>query len=190
MSFIIGITGGIGSGKSVVSSLFRLLGVPVYDCDKEAKRIMHQEDVKLALNNSLGVNVYNENGLNRKLLASLLFKDSSVAAKVNAIVHPAVTKDLVKWANKHDGVVAFESAILFECGLNSISDKTLMVYAPKELRISRVISRDNSSKSLVLDRMNNQMDDEEKKKLADIIILNDDKKSVIQQVNSLLLSLS
>ena len=153
----IGITGGIGSGKSYVSRLLtEHYGIPVYNTDSEAKRLMlSDEGIRRRLTALLGKEVYKSDGtLNKPLLANYLFADSCHAGQINAIVHPQVKADFLKWADLQTGceIVALESAILFESGFDNIVDKVVMVYAPVELRIRRVMLRDGTTERKIRQR--------------------------------------
>ncbi|MDN0078224.1 dephospho-CoA kinase [Bacteroides gallinaceum] len=174
----IGITGGIGSGKSYVSRLLtEHYGIPVYNTDSEAKRLMlSDEGIRRRLTALLGKEVYKSDGtLNKPLLANYLFADSCHAGQINAIVHPQVKADFLKWADRQTGceVVALESAILFESGFDNIVDKVVMVYAPVELRIRRVMLRDSTTEEKIRQRIVAQMDDKAKQDRSDFIIFND-----------------
>ena len=178
MGIRIGITGGIGSGKSVVSRLLRLLGIPVYISDEEAKRLMAtDEGIRAEL---------------VALLASYLFAGPDHARRVNAIVHPRVRDDFRAWAKAHEGagLVAMESAILYEAGFRDEVDRVVMVYAPEETRIERATRRDAASRAGVEKRIRSQMGDEEKRRLADYVLVNDGKRPLIPQVLALISSLS
>lgn len=193
MGIRIGITGGIGSGKSVVSRLLRLLGIPVYISDEEAKRLMAtDEGIRAELVALLGGEVYREGTLNKALLASYLFADPDHARRVNAIVHPRVRDDFRAWAKAHEGagLVAMESAILYEAGFRDEVDRVVMVYAPEETRIERATKRDAASRAGVEKRIRSQMGDEEKRRLADYVLINDGKRPLIPQVLALISSLS
>ena len=193
MAIKIGITGGRGSGKSVVSHLLSLMGIPVYISDVEAKRLMlTDEGIRTGLIALLGEDVYREGKLNRALLASYLFADAGHAQQVNAIVHPRVRDDFRAWAKQHASVewVGMESAILYEAGFRSEVDKVVMVYAPIEVRMERAVKRDTASREQVAERMRSQMDDEEKSRLADYVLVNDGKRPLIPQVLELISSLS
>lgn len=186
---IIGLTGGIGSGKSVVSQLFEVLGIPVYYTDTEAKRIMVTSDrVKEKLIQKFGHELYNNNRLDRAMLAQLIFNDTQMLTYVNSVVHPEVRKDFISWTHRynHKPYTAVESAILFESGLNQHVDISITVVAPLEVRVERVRKRDGISKEAVLSRIKNQMKQEEKIKLSDQILINDDTKALIPQVESLI----
>ena len=181
----IGITGGIGSGKSFVSDIFRVWGVPVYNADKEAKRLMnHDRDLKTALKALLGQEAYYKNGrLNRKWVASKIFSDKTLLKKMNAVVHPAVRNDFEHWAELQQApYVLEESAIIFEAGLEKFFDAVILVMADKNTRIQRVMKRDKMTKEEVKARMAHQSSDKVKKARADFIILNDGTKALLKQV--------
>ncbi|MFR9166241.1 MAG: dephospho-CoA kinase [Dysgonomonas sp.] len=180
----IGITGGIGSGKSVVSQLFTVLGIPVYVADTESKKLTATSPViRIKLIELFGDSLYKDDVLDKKLLASYIFNDPYKLKAVNAIIHPEVEKHFLNWLYLHRSceIVAHEAAILFESGLNALMDKVIMIYAPIEKRINRVMERDNISPDKVMERINNQMPDEDKAALSDYIIYNDDKRSLIEQ---------
>jgi dephospho-CoA kinase len=192
MAIKIGLTGGIGSGKSVVSHLLKTMGIPVYIADDESKRITSTDSlIKQQLINLLGQGVYINGVLNKNLLAAYIFSDAEHAKIVNEIIHPRVKEDFVKWVDKNSKypVVAIESAILIEAGFTDEVDIVAMVYAPMDLRLQRLALRDSSSsKEQILKRIQSQMDDEKKKALADIIIVNDEQIPVIPQVIELVKS--
>lgn len=170
----LGITGGIGSGKSYISSILReQLNVPVYDCDSEAKRLIGEDkNIQQRLTGLVGAHVYKEGKLQKSALADYLFSDPLHAQKVNAIVHPAVKEDFQKWTkHQHAEVIAIESAILYESGLDTTVDKVIFVDAPKELRIQRVMQRDGSSRQQVEARIKMQRAEEQRQK-ADYIVEN------------------
>ncbi len=186
----IGITGGIGSGKSYVSRLLtEHYGIPVYNTDSEAKRLMlSDEGIRRRLTALLGKEVYKSDGtLNKPLLANYLFADSCHAGQINAIVHPQVKVDFLKWADRQTGceVVALESAILFESGFDNIVDKVVMVYAPVELRIRRVMLRDSTTEEKIRQRIVAQMDDKAKQDRSDFIIFNDGSRPLNLQLDDL-----
>lgn len=192
MAIKIGITGGIGSGKSVVSRLLEVMGVPVYISDVETKKLMLTDgEIRRKLVDLLGDEVYAGGVLNKPMLASYLFASEQYAREVNAIVHPQVKKDFRRWVQKHEKfpLVGIESAILIEAGFTAEVDKVLMVYAPREVRIARAIERDSSSRKLIEQRIRSQMDDEVKRRQADFVIVNDGEKALIPQVRELLASL-
>lgn len=185
----LGITGGIGSGKSTVSEIFTLCGVPVYIADVESKKLVATSPlIKDKLITLLGEDLYKGNILDKALLASHIFNNKEKLDKVNAIIHPQVKKDYERWLdkNKYCKIVAQEAAILFESGFNKLMDKVVMVYTPLELRIQRTMTRDNTSYEKVLERIQNQMPDEEKAKLSDFVIVNDGTSSLIEQVQNVI----
>ena len=186
----IGITGGIGSGKSYVSRLLtEHYGIPVYNTDSEAKCLMlSDEGIRRRLTALLGKEVYKSDGtLNKPLLANYLFADSCHAGQINAIVHPQVKADFLKWADLQTGceIVALESAILFESGFDNIVDKVVMVYAPVELRIRRVMLRDSTTEEKIRQRIVAQMDDKAKQDRSDFIIFNDGSRPLNLQLDDL-----
>ena len=185
----IGITGGIGSGKSVVSHLLRLMGVPVYDCDSEAKRLMHESPtVRKALIEEIGEKVYDANGnLNRTYMAAYMFGNPEHVARVNAIVHPAVRADFKEWSqhSKHS-VVAVESAILYEAHMENDVDSVWLVHAPEALRLQRATQRDKADEEAIKRRMQSQMSEQELLQRADRIVYNDGSRALIGQLWQLL----
>ena len=188
MSLKIGITGGIGVGKSVVTKIFKVLGIPTYDADKEAKDIMVKNDaVRQSLVDTFGQEVYFEDGsLNREWLGKRVFADAEELKKLNAIVHPAVIKGGEDWAAAQTSIYSVkEAALLFESGSYKALDFTILVVSPLELRIERVMQRDKVDREEVLRRINKQMPEEEKEKLSDCIVYNDDEHSLIEQVMEL-----
>lgn len=192
MAIKIGITGGIGSGKSIVSRLLTLTGIPVYQTDTEAKRLMLSDTgIREGLTALAGNEVYNEKGLNKAFLASYIFGHPEHLKQVNAIVHPRVRDDFRLWAGKaRQKIVAMESAILLEAGFTNEVDKIVMVYAPSEVRIARAIRRDSATRKEVERRIQSQMNDEKKRGAADFVIVNDGETPLIPQVLSLISSLS
>lgn len=181
----VAIVGGIGSGKSVVSRLFRLMGVPVYDCDTEAKLLMNADhSIRQALKTAIGEQVYGADGcLDRVFLASYMFGHPERVALVNGIVHPAVRAHFSAWAEgKEDKLVAVETAILFESGMEADVDGILIVHAPEELRLRRAMLRDGSDEQAIRRRMSNQMSADELLARAHYRICNDGTVSLIDQV--------
>lgn len=183
----IGITGGIGSGKSVVCRLFSMLGAAVYDSDSRARGLMEADAVLSAsIRRSFGEESYNNGHLNRSYLAGRVFGDGQALALLNSLVHPAVTDDFLKWAAVQQGsYVIAESAILYESGMNACMDATVTVSAPEELRIERVMLRDGSSRREAESRIRNQMSDALREELARYVIYNDGRLLVWPQVLSL-----
>ena len=188
----IGITGGIGSGKSVVASLFQLLGVPVYIADEESKRLTNQSmTIRRQLIAHYGEAIYTAEGLNKPLLAAKIFQDPAQRRIVNGIIHPEVKHHFEAWAAQQETpLCAIESAILFESGFDQVVDTHLMVYAPKALRIERATTRDAASREAIQQRIESQMADEEKRKLADHLIYNDNQQPLIPQVTALIAHLT
>ena len=187
----LGITGGIGSGKSYFSSSLRLRGLPVYDSDSEAKKLMlEDENIVSSLKELLGDQVYISGNLNKQLLASYVFSSPENALKVNSIVHPRVKKAFLEWADEcfsmGHNIVAIESAILFEAGFNDIVDKVVMIHAPLDIRISRVMARDNTSKDKVMERIKLQMPDDQKMLKSDFVIENDGLVPLDDQIDKLI----
>jgi dephospho-CoA kinase len=180
----IGVTGGIGSGKSTVCRFFEVLGVPVYDSDSRAKQLIHSNADLIRLYKSLfGEDIYVNGYLNRSKVAVLLFRDPSLLKHVEAVVHPLVRADFEKWANKQDcGLVINEAAVLFEGGSYKFMDKIITVVAPVDLRIQRVKRRDNASDEAIRSRMNNQWSDEQKIVRSDFTVFADDRQLIIPQI--------
>lgn len=180
----IGITGGIGSGKTTVSHLFQELGAPVYIADDEAKRLMHQSPVKEEITALFGADAYDTNGwLNRKYIAAIVFKNKEKLNRLNAVVHPAVEKDFEDWvARQQAPYVIYEAAILYETGRYKQFDYTVLITAPVAVRIERLMKRDGASAREIKDRMKNQWPDEDKQKLADWVIHNEDLSVTIKEV--------
>lgn len=185
----IGITGGIGSGKSYVCNILKQRGIPVYNCDDEAKRLMTESPViRKKLCELLGTHIYINNVLNKPAIASFLFASKENGEKINAIVHPVVKDDFTYWAEQHSysPIVVQECAILFESGFDSTVDKTIEVYAPKDIRIMRAMKRDNALQEQIEARMAQQMPEEEKKLHADFCIVNDGVQDVTKQIDAIL----
>jgi dephospho-CoA kinase len=187
----LGITGGIGSGKSVVSRILRLMDVPVYDCDSQSKYLTeHNNVIRSQLIDLLGNNVYFSNGkLNKSFLASYVFSDSRHTAQINQIIHPIVKVDFENWAinqNPDILIIGMESAILFEAKLEKTIDKILFVQAPFNLRIQRTMERDDLSFEQVKMRIRAQMDDDEKMKRSHFVAINDDEHSLLSQIQNIL----
>lgn len=170
------ITGGIGSGKSYVSSLLEERGIPIYNADLESKRLTVQDGgIRKELVALLGEDIYQGATLNKPLLASCLFANSDNAVKVNSIIHPRVKDDFRRWVESQKDVplVGLESAILYESGFDDVVDQVVMVYAPEAVRLQRAMKRDNATEEQVRARMSAQMDDEEKRSKADFVLMND-----------------
>jgi dephospho-CoA kinase len=180
----IGLTGGIGSGKSIVAQIFSTLGVPVLDADALAKKIMHENDeVKSEIIHAFGVESYNEQGLNRSFIANIVFKDPFQLQLLNSIVHPATIEASKIWASQQNAPYTIkEAALFFESGSAEGMDIIIGVYAPDSLRIQRVMQRDQISRSEVINRMNHQISQTIKMKLCDKVIINDEQSLLIPQV--------
>jgi len=171
---IIGLTGGIGSGKTTVANFFKTLGVPIYIADTEAKAIMNRSKIiKRKLIKLFGEQAYIDDKLNKPFVASQIFSNQDLLQQMNAIVHPKVAKHFANWVKKQStAYVISEAAILFENGSYKKYDYIITVVAPKEVRLKRVLKRDNSSKEKVEAIMNNQWSDNQKIELSDFVINN------------------
>ena len=180
----IGVTGGIGSGKTSVCNVFSLLGIPVFSADAEAKEIMEIDSgIILKLNTIAGKDLYTEGTLDRTELAKLIFNNGTMLEKVNSIVHPAVFSRFCEWTKKQEAhYIIMETAILFESGGAKIVDKVITVTAPVEERIARVVNRSNITKEEVIERMRNQMSDSDMVKQSDYVIDNSENKMIIPAV--------
>jgi dephospho-CoA kinase len=183
----IGITGGIGSGKSLVSNIFHCLGIPVYDADSRAKNIMTTDGILISqIKKEFGALSYDANGaLNRSLISGAVFNDPERLDVLNKLVHPRVGEDYRNWVNTHSSLpyLLKEAALLFESNSFNDLDKIIVVNAPENLRIKRVLQRDpQRTEQQVRDIIRNQMPEKEKLKKADFIIMNDEHRMVIPQV--------
>lgn len=180
----VGITGGIGSGKSTVAKIFEVLGIPVFYADDAAKELMNKDEkLKQQLITEFGNDLYLNGELNRPYLSSLVFADSKKLALLNAIVHPATIANADKWMHQQTAPYAIkEAALIFESDAHKQLDKVIGVYAPTSLRLQRVRQRDNISEEAIMARMNKQMDEEAKMKLCDYIITNNELELIIPQV--------
>jgi dephospho-CoA kinase len=174
MTKIIGLTGGIGSGKTTVANYFKSYGIPVYIADDEARKIMQSADILEAIKNLFGADVFENETLNREKLAKIVFNNPESLEKLNGIVHPAVKKHFEQWLlqNLEAPYVIYEAAILFESGRYKDCDIIITVTAPIESRIQRVIKRDNTTRELVLKRINAQWTDEKRISKSDFVIEN------------------
>jgi dephospho-CoA kinase len=185
---IVGITGGIGSGKSVVSKLLEMNGIPVYNTDIAAGKIhMISQTVRDTLSARFGPELYEPYGvLNRSMLASLIFSRPEHRNFVNSVIHPAVEEDFLEWKTEQEGrkLVGIESAILFESGLKRWIDLSINVSAPQEIRIRRTQKRDKLDREAVLSRIRSQMPDEERSARADYTFINDDRQALLPQVEN------
>lgn len=180
----LGVTGGIGSGKTSVCRVFNVLGIPVFSADQEAREIMENEEgIIRRINTITGKNLYINGSLNRKELATLIFNDNFLLEKVNSLVHPFVLDRFKKWEREQTSpYVIMEAAILFESGASKLVDKIATIIAPKEERLERVVQRSRLSREEVLERMRNQMDDDALIKLSDYVIHNSENDMIIPAI--------
>jgi dephospho-CoA kinase len=182
----IGITGGIGSGKTTVCKVFRVLGIPVFQADMVAGKLQNEDpQIKKSLADLFGADIYADDGLlNRKKLAGIIFNDRKLLEKINNIIHPAVHQEFNKWKAQYENFpyVLYEAAIIFETGSFRNFDRTILVVTAENERIQRVIKRDHTTAEAIIQRMQNQFSDAEKMKMADFIIENNDNQLVIPQI--------
>jgi dephospho-CoA kinase len=182
----VGITGGIGSGKSTVCKIFAILGIPIYNADDSAKNLMTEDpDLVQKIKDLLGTEAYLSDGqLNRAYVADIVFKNQNKLDSLNALVHPAVAQDGLQWHQRQKDVpyTLKEAALLFEAGSYRQLDRLICVVAPEDLRIQRVMQRDQVERAAVLARMQKQWPQAKKAKRSDFIIYNDGSQSLIQQV--------
>jgi dephospho-CoA kinase len=186
---IICITGGIGSGKSTVAKIIQTLGYPVYYSDEKAKQMYFLTDVKNQIIQLLGKDAYlNDKQINKNYIASKIFSDESLLKKINHIIHSAVKKDFQMFLNEHKekNIVFKESALIFEAGLQNNCDKIILVTAPKDIRIKRVMKRDGLSEKEILQRMDKQWNDDEKIKHCDYVIVNVEEEPLLPKVLNVL----
>ncbi len=181
----VGVTGGIGSGKSLVCKIFRCLNVPVFSADDEAKVLLETDpEIRLILTGFFGEELYLSGKLNKQMLAGYVFSDRKNMDKVNKAVHPAVFERFTEWltCQTKAAYVIMEAAILFETGADRFLDKVINITAPEEIRIERVCKRDGVSKEKVIERMNNQLTEKERKEKADINLVNDGKMMLLPRI--------
>ncbi|HJT73366.1 MAG TPA: dephospho-CoA kinase [Chitinophaga sp.] len=183
----VGITGGIGSGKSTVARIFELLGIPVYYADTKAKEIMQTDPLLISqIKQHFGEHIYNGQVLDRAALGKIVFNDAGKLELLNSLVHPATIRNSDEWANNQSApYILKEAALLFESSSFHHLDKIIGVSAPQPLRINRVMKRDNVTRNDVLARMHKQIDESIKMKLCDFIVYNDEQQMVIPQVLAL-----
>ena len=183
----VGLTGGIGSGKSTVAKIFEVLGIPVYYADEATKRIMNTDKkLKADLIRYFGEKTYRDGRLDRIYLASVVFADKQKLDLLNSLTHPATIRDANMWILQQTSpYIIKEAALLFESGANKYLDYTIGVYAPQELRLERVMQRDHVTREEVLQRLNRQMDEDEKMKLCDTVLINDEQQLLVPQVMKL-----
>ncbi|MCX2575434.1 dephospho-CoA kinase [Pedobacter sandarakinus] len=183
----VGITGGIGSGKTTVCKVFQVLGIPVFYADTEAKLIMVRDDLLIdGIKSAFGKDSYLSDGrLNNKHIAKIVFNNEDELAKLNALVHPAVFRAYTTWEQQVDSKVPYtlkEAALLFESGSYKLCDTSILVKSPLALKLDRVMNRDGISAQDVAARMDKQLSDDEKEKMADHLLLNDEAHAIIDQV--------
>ena len=188
MPIKVGVTGGIGSGKSLVCRIFNTLGIPVFDADSEAKQLMATDaGLIAAIRTEFGDQAYNADGsVNRAYLASQVFNDPQRLELLNSLVHPVAIRAGEEWAERQDAPYTVkEAALLFESGSYRLNDYTVLVTAPVAVRIERVVQRDGTTAEQVRARMERQWPDEEKIRLADFVIVNDNRQPLLPQVLNL-----
>lgn len=189
---IIGITGGIGGGKTTFSNVLREAGYQVYDSDLEAKRLQNEnQNIRKQISVLFGASAYNNNGLNRQLVANIVFKNPEMLVQLNAIVHPAVEHDFLEWMKKYPNEKYYfiESAVLFESHFDSLVDKIIIVTASEDVRIERAMKRDSLSREQVIQRIKNQMPEEQKKMLSDYVLNTDQNKDLKFYIDDIFKSL-
>ncbi len=181
----VGLTGGMGSGKTMISSIFEILGIPVFQADLAARRLLEEdEEIRTSLISWYGEGVYQDGKPDRSMIASIIFRQPAQLAKVNGIIHPKVYEEYQAWLNKLAPVPfsIHEAAILFESGFNRYLDKTILVTAPEKIRIERIRLRDGLDETQIRQRMENQWSDDKKAPLADYLLNNEGCTAVIPQV--------
>ncbi len=183
----IGLTGGIGSGKTTVAKVFETLGIPVYYADDAAKKLMNtNKELKAAIIKNFGAGSYANGEIDRKYMATLVFNDKEKLELLNSLTHPATIRDAGEWIKKQTSTyIIKEAALLFESGADKNLDYVIGIDAPLKLRIKRVIARDGTSKEEIMKRIDRQMDEKKKMKRCDFVIINDEQRLVIPQVMKL-----
>jgi dephospho-CoA kinase len=191
-NLIVGITGGIGSGKSTVCLIFELFNIPVYNSDEKAKFLMNSSpNLIQSIQANFGVEMYVNGALNKSKLADKVFSNPDALSQLNALVHPAVGRDFDEWQDRFDNAILLkEAAILIESGAHKKCDKVIVVDAPDELRVKRVMTRDQVSEKEVRERMNRQLNREDRLKFADYIIDNSGAELLIPQVQKIISDLN
>ena len=185
---VIGLTGGIGSGKSVISNLLNVMGIPVYIADTESKRLTESSAViREKLTQRFGADLYTNGKLNKALLASIIFENEENRNYVNSVIHPIVRSDFEEWKAQQisSPLVAIETAILFESGFAGSVDVTVTIAAPEDLRIRRTELREGWSRAAIVSRIQSQLPEEEKIRRSDYVIYNDDRQALIPQLEKL-----
>lgn len=186
---LVGLTGGIGSGKTIVSKVFETMGCFIYNSDEKAKALYYNSNIKKNVIELLGTESYlNEHEINKEYISKKVFNYPELLQKLNQIIHPAVKEDFINFKNKlpEKSIIVKETALLFEAGINKDLDYTILVTAPIDIKIKRVMSRNHISKEEVEKRMSSQWSDEQKKNLANIVITNDESLALIPQVISVI----
>ena len=188
MTKIIGLTGGIGSGKTTIANHFMEANIPVYIADDEARKIMQSEEIVDAIKKTFGDSIFDDAILNREKLSQIVFSDPEKLKQLNAIIHPAVRKHFQNWVLNHKNapVVIYEAAILFESGSYKNCDLIITVTAPLETRIQRVIQRDKTTREQVLQRINAQWNDDQRMAKSDFVIENVNPKTTKTEINKIL----
>ena len=182
--FKLGITGGIGSGKTSVCRVFDVLGIPVFSADRVASELMEKDkEIIRKINSAVGMDLYSKGSLDRMQLARIIFNDSKLLLKINSVVHPAVFEAFEKWVVSQTApYVIMEAAILIESGAVKYVDRVATVVAPVEQRVERVIQRNKLSRDQVMERMRNQLDDAERIKHSDYVINNSENDMIIPEI--------
>ena len=188
MTNIIGLTGGIGSGKTTIANYFHSFGIPLYIADDEARKLMQSKEILDAIKTVFGDGIFEKETLNRAKLAEIVFNETEKLEKLNAIIHPAVKSDFKEWLlqNKDAPFIIYEAAILFESGNYANCDYIITVVAPIDTRIERVMKRDKTTRELIIKRMEAQWTDEQRISKSDFVIENEDLKKAKQKVEEIL----
>ncbi|MBL0048284.1 MAG: dephospho-CoA kinase [Bacteroidetes bacterium] len=189
----LGVTGGIGSGKTTVCNVLEHFGIPVYNADEEAKKLLNTQPIQKKVIQVFGNGILDESGaIDRKKLAAQVFLNQERLEVLNSIIHPALAVHYANWlkSKKHNPIVAKEAAILFESGSYKGMDKIVSVYAPQELRIKRAMQRTNTSRSEIMSRIKKQLPEKEKMKRSDFVLYNNEKKMLLPQLILLLKQLN
>jgi dephospho-CoA kinase len=180
----IGLTGGIGSGKSTVAQIFEVLGIPVFYADTETRKMMNEdEELKQLIIKNFGNDSYKDGSLNRSYISSIVFNNSEKLELLNSLTHPAIKQNGEKWMQEQTTAYAIhEAALIFEAGVSERLDYVIGVTAPQALRIKRVMDRDNVTREEVLKRISRQIEEDIKMKLCDFVIINDEQQLLLPQV--------
>ncbi|MBR1626794.1 MAG: dephospho-CoA kinase [Bacteroidales bacterium] len=183
---IIGLTGSIGSGKTLITKVFKHLGVSVYLSDDEAKKLYQSREMVERIEHLFGKEVITNNQIDKKKLANLVFNDKDSLEQLNKCIHPLVKKDFEIWTTKQTSpYVILESAIIYEIGWESMFDKIISIFTPMNFILERVQQRDNQTKEHIMQRILNQLPQEEKQKRSDYVIINDNRRLVIPQIKKI-----